>query len=502
MAVHTAVAALLVLAVVSVVLSGIDLVVDVRAASRAAKHSSGGAAPPAAAATAQNTAAVTAQVAELDTMTLACSSVAIDTVGLDHAPVRETEEFAGRVFGHHLGPCRSARALAIVNLAMYEALARVRGSRSFLLTVATAKHPASYAPGAVEAAARHALVALFPSHAARLEAHFAAHMTPGSAAATALGVAAAEAVLQWRAADGANHSEPQVGADYVASGAAGEWSPDPVSQKTVALGARWGELVAPFVLQSAAQFRTPAPPALASALYAMAYDEVKAVGGDNVTTPSVRSRDAQHMAIFFAYDGTPSLCAPPRLYNQLVAQLAAAHGVHGDALIRLMTAVNVAMADACLAAWDSKYAFKLWRPVTAIRRGAEDGNDATVGDAQWTPLGAPASNEGGVDFTPPFPSYPSGHAVFGGAVFELLRRVLPTGDATEFTFVSDETNGVTRDAAGVVRALEPRHFFSLSQAEEENGQSRMPLGIHFSFDKTAGIAQGRRVGDVAFHAFY
>ena len=75
-------------------------------------------------------------------------------------------------------------------------------------------------------------------------------------------------------------------------------------------------------------------------------------------------------------------------------------------------------------------------------------------------------------------------------------------DAIAFTFVSDELNGVTRDNDGNVRPMTPRSFASLSQAEEENGQSRIYLGIHWVFDKTESIALGRSVGDFVFdHTF-
>jgi len=122
---------------------------------------------------------------------------------------------------------------------------------------------------------------------------------------------------------------------------------------------------------------------------------------------------------------------------------------------------------------------------------------AAAGDPSFTPLGAPASNLDGPNFTPPFPSYPSGHAGFGGALFQTLRNFYGT-DRIAFTFVSDELNGVTVDNQGNLRLLLPRSFTSLSQAEEENGQSRIYLGIHWSFDKTQGIAQGRRVADQVF----
>jgi hypothetical protein len=164
------------------------------------------------------------------------------------------------------------------------------------------------------------------------------------------------------------------------------------------------------------------------------------------------------------------------------------------------------MAEAGSAVWDSKFFYDFWRPVTGIREadagtgptGAGDGNPATVGDPGFSPLGAPASNiSNGRNFTPPFPAYPSGHAGFGGALFQTLRNFYGT-DHIKFTFVSDEFNGVTRDASGNVRPLIPRTFKSLSQAEEENGQSRIYLGIHWAFDKTAGIAQGREVANYVF----
>jgi hypothetical protein len=178
-------------------------------------------------------------------------------------------------------------------------------------------------------------------------------------------------------------------------------------------------------------------------------------------------------------------------------------------LARLLALVNVSMADACIAVWESKYHYELWRPVTGIREsdpgtgptGLGDGNRLTAGDPTFTPLGAPASNLAGPNFTPPFPSYPSGHAGIGGALFGTLRAFYGT-DRIPFTFVSDEFNGVTVGSDGQVRPLMPRSFATLSAAEDENGQSRIYLGIHWRFDKTAGIAQGRRVADyVVGHAF-
>ena len=177
-----------------------------------------------------------------------------------------------------------------------------------------------------------------------------------------------------------------------------------------------------------------------------------------------------------------------------------------DAAARHRPGLTAAAESWCFFLPESgEYYYQVWRPITGIREsdrgtgptGRGDGNSHTLGDAAFRALGAPASNLQGPNFTPPFPAYPSGHAVFGGALFQTLRNVLGT-DNIAFTFTSDELNGVTRDNQGHQRPLLPRTFQSLSQAEEENGQSRIYLGIHWSFDKTAGIAQGRRVANYVF----
>jgi len=185
------------------------------------------------------------------------------------------------------------------------------------------------------------------------------------------------------------------------------------------------------------------------------------------------------------------------LYNQIVVHVAEQEHNTEYENARLLALVNVAMADAGIAAWDMKFLYDFWRPVIGIRDGANDGNAATAGDANWAPLGAPASNQSGTNFTPPFPSYASGHATFGGAVFQTLKRFY-NRNHIPFTFTSDELDGITTDQNGVARPLSPRSFSSFDQAMEENGQSRIYLGIHWSFDKTAGIAQGKQIANFVF----
>ena len=434
--------------------------------------------------------------------------IAVDASGLDHTPVAAGEL---RTFGEQLGPGRSSRAMAIVHLAMFEALNAITPRYRSYTGLAAAPSGAS-SRAAIAQAAHDTLVALFPSQAAQFDQALAADLAASAdrrarTAGRGLGRRAAAAILERRADDGSAHAEPRVGIDYLTSDEPGRWRQDPISQSPLALGAFWSS-VDPFVLESASQFRLPPPPALDSAAYAAAFDEVQRLGGDGLTTPTERTDEQTAIGIYWAYDGTPSLCAPPRLYNQIAVHIAEQMGTGGVALARLLALVNLAMADAGIAGWESKYYHDLWRPVTGIREadpgsgpsGAGDGNPATVGDPTFSPLGAPASNLTGPNFTPPFPAYPSGHASFGGALFQVLRRVYRT-DAIPFTFVSDEYNGITTDNTGTVRPLKPRSFASLSAAEEENGQSRIYLGIHWAFDKTEGIALGRRIADyVVDHA--
>ena len=319
-----------------------------------------------------------------------------------------------------------------------------------------------------------------------------------------IGREAAKAVMAMAAGDGSAHAEPRVGIEFITSNEPGKWRQDPISKVPLALGANWGK-VKPLVLESGAQFRVPPPPALDSPEYAAAFKEVKRLGGDGQGTRSRRTANQTAAGIYWAYDGTPSLCAPPRLYNQIIMNIADQMGTDVVELSRLLALANVAMSDAGIAIWESKYYYQFWRPITGIREADPgtgpsqlgDGNDETAGDPNFSPLGAPASNLQGPNFTPPFPAYPSGHAGFGGAIFEILRRFYKTDDIP-FTFVSDEYNGETLDNRGRIRPLLPRSFKSLSQAEEENGQSRIYLGIHWSFDKTAGIEQGRQVAAYVF----
>jgi hypothetical protein len=437
------------------------------------------------------------------------NQIAIDATGLDHTAVVPGEH---RTFGEQLGPGRASRAMAIVHIAIFDAINAALGKYQSYTGIQSAPDPYSTA-AAVAQAAHDTLSSVYPSQKPAFDQELADDLLgikggPLKNNGIVVGKQIAAAVLASRASDGAEIPEQRLGVDYFTSDLPGHWRQDPISQIPLALGAHWGGCKT-FVIKSSTQFQVPPPPDLTSPRYSAAYNEAKNFGGDGVITPTQRTPEQTFVGTFWAYDGTPSLCAPPRLYNQIAVHIANQTHLGPVELARLLALINVGMADAAISVWESKYHYDFWRPITAIREsdpgtgptGAGDSNPATVGDPSFTPLGAPASNLNGPNFTPPFPAYPSGHAGFGGAVFETLRRFYGT-DNIGFTFVSDEFNGITKDNDGNVRPYMPRSFSSFSQAEDENGQSRIYLGIHWHFDKTAGINQGQRIADYIFdHAF-
>ena len=207
--------------------------------------------------------------------------------------------------------------------------------------------------------------------------------------------------------------------------------------------------------------------------------------------------------MYWAYDGAKGLGTPPRLYNQIVREIATKQlnnsGVLNttDENARLFALVNAGMADAGIIAWRAKYFYNLWRPVIGIREddvgtgptGLGTGSTANA-DPFWQPYGAPNSNRPGAkNFTPGFPAYPSGHATFGTTVFEIVRAFYP---GVTFDFVSEEINGKTTDVDGSVRTFMKRHY-NLDDAIRDNLESRVWLGVHWRFDGEGGKSAGEVV---------
>lgn len=437
-------------------------------------------------------------------------NVALDTSAIDHTPVsaHALNAWARSSSHEQSGPVRTARAMAIVCAALSNVVAASEKSTLEPYRVGSGSPSTTKVDlrAALATAGHDVLVALYPAQTARLDsllANFTAKEMPRTprrgalfSAGQAFGRDIAASILLDRADDGSDHDDPPVDA-FTEKGVPGKWDNDPVAPTRTALGALWAQRVRPFVIPSADAFRSPPPPALDSIEYAMEYYEVRSLGGNDTTNGDcIRDEWREFVGVFWAYDGTSGICAPARLYLKIVQGIATEEGMTLQERARLYGLVGLVLGDAALAAWDSKFHWRRERPVTAVREtAARDGNQGTVVDPSWVPLGAPDTNGDGPNFTPPFPAYPSGHAVFGSAVFHMVRLVLGGRDEIALPFVSDEFDGR-------VRPRRQRMFGLLSEMEEENGQSRIYLGIHWASDKTAGIEQGRAVAEHVFaHAY-
>ena len=408
------------------------------------------------------------------------------------------------------GPTLSSRAMAIVHLAMYDAFAGVHGFPANLpkyntaLTAPTLEAGANVADNAavaVAAAAHATLSKLYPSQKAffiakHIEANLSKVKTKNG---QAFGKLVAKEILKDRKDD------PNAGDDgYSISVQLGAHRSDPDNPGQPFHGAFYGELSKTFAVTSRHPILEPYP--VGNSKYNAALKQVLGNGiapGLMGTVPAgVNKRNAEEtiIGVFWAYDGARKLGTPPRLYNQIVRAIAKAQNTTPAENARLFALVNVAMADAGILAWEEKYRYEFWRPVVAIRE------DATNPDSGWLPLGAPNSNpdennlplgamptnnDAIKNFTPPFPAYPSGHATFGAAAFaiaELYFNEIRNGVdvAKDLKFVSEELDGKSKDNKGAVRPRIERTFTDgFKQMIEENGFSRIFLGVHWSFDAFA-----------------
>lgn len=366
-------------------------------------------------------------------------------------------------------PPVAARTLAMVHVAVYDAVNAVTRTHRPIRVQPTAPAGAS-AEAAAAAAAYRTLTVLYPRQSERLEVALTATLAtrPDSAATRdgfAVGRAVADEVIRWRAGDSVGGR-----GTYTLKPGAGNWRPTPPEYRAALLPG-WAD-VPGFAIRSAADFRPPPPPSLTSDAFADTYRRVMILGAARSTN---RTPDQTEVATFWA-DGEGTV-TPPGHWNRIAASAAAARGTGTAETARVFALLNMALADAALVCWDGKYRYDFWRPVTAIREGVPANPAALPTDPDWLPL-LP---------TPPFPAYPSGHSTFSGAAAAVLAEVFGS-DQVRFTSTSDGLPGAVRS------------FTSFSAAAEEAGMSRIYGGIHWDFDNREGLTCGRKLGEyVATH---
>jgi len=357
-----------------------------------------------------------------------------------------------------------ARSGSIAQLAVFEAVNSIIGDyQPYLGTIAA---PEWASPDAAAVAAAHGvLVVLYPGSNAVLNLSRAASLAmipdgPAKDAGLAVGEEAAATMLLLRANDGAATAGSY---PYTPGTNPGDWQPAPPAY-AAASQPGWG-LVIPFGIESGSQFRLGPPPPLDSGVYARDYNEVKLVGKSDAG-PDIRPQDRTDVARFF------SVSSPVQAWNQGARQASMAQGKTLSENARIFALLGMAIFDASIAAYDSKYYYNGWRPLNAIWGGNLDSNHKTEPDGSWFPLIT----------TPAFPGYPSAHATLSGSARTVVERIFGKHDLA-ITLTSPRLPGVVLNYTG------------WKQICEDIDDARVYGGIHFRFEQEAGSHQGRDVGN-------
>ena len=394
-------------------------------------------------------------------LTVASAAFTVSSSAESQQQVLDWNRFAQQIIvadNGYINPLPATRALAMMHLAMHDAINAAQ-PRYATYAIQTRDQQADPAIAAVQAA-HDVLAAIYPKQKPALQAYLKQYLDDaGLASSTAKGVAlgkrAAADVIAARANDNSTNEEP-----YKEGTAAGEYRFVP-GFNFVNMPHWRG--VRPFALTSPSQFRVKGPPSLTSAEYARAFDEVRRKGAKQ---SDARSRDESHYAAFW-YELSDIG------WNRIARVVSREHPQDLWATARTFALLNAALADSYIAGWDSKMHYDFWRPISAIRLAADDGNQATMPAPTWEPFLT----------TPPVQDYPSTHSVLGSAGAVVLASAFGRDDvAFSFSSLSADSGNPTRS------------FRSFSEAARENAESRVMAGIHFRFAIEAGLALGQDIG--------
>jgi hypothetical protein len=360
-------------------------------------------------------------------------------------------------------PLNQSRAYSMLHAAIHDALNAIDQRYAFY-TPGLSPMPNASANAAAAAAARGVLVALIPGQQPLIEAAYVSALgaiSNGAAkqSGVLVGETAAMLILQRRSDDG---SVEAFAVPYFSTGVPGDYAFTPPFDAPplgpLAFAPGWGA-VTPFGIELK-RHRLPGPSSLRSVEYAFDFAFVKAIGDVN---SSLRTEEQSEIAQFWYEDS-------PIGWNRIARSALRAENVGLWESARVLALANFAMADGYIAGFEVKYDFRFWRPVTAIRAAASDGNRFTHPDPSWSPF----------LITPPVPDYPSTHTVVGAAAAEVLIHFF--GDEISYSTTSVTAPGVNR------------HFEGFSEAAAENGDSRVYAGIHFVKAVTDGYRQGKGIG--------
>lgn len=352
-----------------------------------------------------------------------------------------------------------SRTLAMTHIAMHDALNAIVPRYEPYAFKGQEAGEASNPIAAAAQAAYAVLVSAYPKQHATFDAARARWLgtVPNGDVkdrGVAVGAKAAAAIIAWRDGDGYDAS-----GEYKPGAKPGDYQFTPGFNFAMNPDFRHAK---PFALAAPNQFRAAQPPALASEAYARAFNEVKRYGTEK---SSVRSADQTSYAHWWAEFAEHS-------WNRIGRLTALERKPDLWATARMFALINMDIFDVYLAAWDSKYHYNTWRPITAIRAARNDGNAETSADTGWTPEMT----------TLPFPEYPSAHAAVCAGGAEVVSQVYGT------SHVAFRMQSLT-----ALPGSETRAFDDVTVAAKECADSRVMNGYHFRFATDAGLMLGRQV---------
>jgi hypothetical protein len=390
--------------------------------------------------------------------------VAFTVMGVSHVGadvITDANARAADIASKAPGTPPAVRVMAFVQVSVFEAVNAITARYPSLQAKIHAPTGASI-DAAVAAATRTALVKLMPSQQAAIDADYdrALKLVPDGPAKSngiAVGEQAAAACLA-RVDEASSFPD-----SYRPHTTPGAYVPT-----TLPAVPDWGKRK-PWVMASSAQFRPGPPPALTSAIWARDYNEIKAIGSKNSA-----QRTAEQTALAKFWEATA-----PAVYWPVARSVAAVPGREVTANARLMAIAGMAMDDALIAVFDAKYAYNFWRPITAIRSGDLDGNDATERDPSWTPL---------ID-TPMHPEYPCAHCIVSASLGAVLEAELGGGPAPALSSASSTAGGAVRI------------WKSVGEFVQEVAVARVYDGVHYRNSTEVGTAMGKQIGELAVKSF-
>jgi hypothetical protein len=364
---------------------------------------------------------------------------------------------------------------AIMSLAQYEAINAISGDGSTYLEDSITPTDGASAAAAAVGAAYQVLTTLFPQQTSTFDLQVAQSLAEiednprAESLGFNFGMAVGEEVLATRAGDGSDVAQRP----YTPGPKPGEYNETNEKGIVKAALANFGD-VTPFALEDVADFRPDGPPEYGSEEFIQETEQVRLFGGrtDTADTQLLRTEDQTEIAQFWAYDRQDTF-RPPGQWIEIAQSIALDQGNSLEENARLFAQLNVAMADAGIVAWDTKYTFNQQRPFNTI---VQDELSGATDDPDWRPL---------LD-TPPFPDYISGHATFGAAAARVLESFF--GEDQSFEVASQELPGVTRTFTG------SGDLSSFEEAALENANSRLYGGVHLNSSNLDGLAVGQEIG--------